>query len=37
MTGWANYDVDGKRVPADSECTVFRAKEVSVDTGVPSS
>ena len=36
MTEWANYDVDGKRVPADSERTVFRAKEVSVDTGVPS-
>ena len=36
MTEWANYDVDGKRVPADSKRTVFRAKEVSVDTGVPS-
>jgi hypothetical protein len=36
MTEWANYDADGKRVPSDSERTVFRAKEVSVDTGVPS-
>jgi hypothetical protein len=35
MTEWANYDADGKRVPSDSERTVFRAKEVSVDTGVP--
>ena len=35
MTEWANYDVDGKRVPPNSERTVFRAKEVSVDTGVP--
>jgi hypothetical protein len=26
MTEWANYDVDGKRVPVDSERTVFRAK-----------
>jgi hypothetical protein len=32
---WANYDIDGKRVPSDSERAVFRAKEVSVDTGVP--
>ncbi len=36
MTEWANYDIDGKRVPSDSERAVFRAKEVSVDTGVPS-
>jgi hypothetical protein len=35
MTEWANYDIDGKRVPSDSERAVFRAKEVSVDTGVP--
>ena len=35
MTEWANYDADGKRVPSDSEHAVFRAKEVSVDTGVP--
>jgi len=36
MTEWANYDIDGKRVPSDSKRAVFRAKEVSVDTGVPS-
>ncbi len=35
MTEWANYDTDGKRVPSDSKRAVFRAKEVSVDTGVP--
>jgi hypothetical protein len=35
MTEWANYDIDGKRVPSDSERAVFGAKEVSVDTGVP--
>ncbi len=35
MTEWANYDIDGKRVPSDSERAVFRAKEVSVDTGRP--
>ena len=35
MTEWANYDADGKRVPSDSKRAVFRAKEVSVDTGVP--
>jgi len=35
MTEWDNYDIDGKRVPSDSERAVFRAKEVSVDTGVP--
>ena len=34
MTEWANYDIDGKRVPSDSERAVFRGKEVSVDTGV---
>ena len=33
MTECAN--VDGKRVPSDSKRAVFRAKEVSVDTGVP--
>jgi hypothetical protein len=31
----ANYDADSKRVPSDSKRAVFRAKEVSVDTGVP--
>ena len=36
MTEWANYDIDSKRVPSDSKRAVFRAKEVSVDTGVPS-
>lgn len=35
MTEWANYDIDGKRVPPSSERAAFRAKEVSVDTGVP--
>ena len=35
MTEWANYDANGKRVPSDSKRAVFRAKEVSVDTGVP--
>ena len=35
MTEWANYDTNGKRVPSDSKRAVFRAKEVSVDTGVP--
>jgi hypothetical protein len=35
MTEWANYDIEGKRVPSDSKRAVFRAKEVSVDTGVP--
>ena len=35
MTEWANYDVDGKRVPPSSKRAAFRAKEVSVDTGVP--
>ena len=35
ITEWANYDVDGKRVPPNSKRTVFRAKEVAVDTGVP--
>ena len=35
MIEWANYDADGKRVPPDSERAAFRAKEVSVDTGVP--
>jgi len=34
MTEWANYDADGKRVPSDSKRAVFRAKEVSVDTGI---
>jgi hypothetical protein len=33
MTEWANYDADGKRVPPKR--AVFRAKEVSVGTGVP--
>jgi hypothetical protein len=28
MTEWANYDIDGKRVPPKR--AVFRAKEVSV-------
>jgi hypothetical protein len=37
MTQWANYDVDGKRVPPSSKRAAFRAKEVSVDTGVPAS
>jgi hypothetical protein len=36
MTEWANYDIDGKRVRSDSTRAVFRAKEVSVDTGVRS-
>jgi hypothetical protein len=35
MTEWANYDIDGKRVPPNSERAAFRAKEVPVDTGVP--
>jgi hypothetical protein len=35
MTEWANYDADGKRVPPSSKRTAFRAKEVSVDAGVP--
>ena len=35
MTEWANYDADGKRVPPSSKRVAFRAKEVSVDTGVP--
>ena len=35
MTEWANYDADGKRVPPSSERAAFRAKEVSIDTGVP--
>ena len=35
MTEGANYDVAGKRVPPNSKRAVFRAKEVSVDTGVP--
>ena len=35
MTEWANYDAHGKRVPASSKRAAFRAKEVSVDTGVP--
>ena len=34
MTEWANYDIDGKRVPPSSKRAAFRAKEVSVDTGV---
>jgi hypothetical protein len=34
MTEWANYDANGKRVPSVSTRAVFRAKEVSVDTGV---
>ena len=34
MTEWANYDVDGKRVPLNSKRAAFRAKEVSVGTGV---
>ena len=36
MIEWANYDIDGKRVSSDSERAIFRANEVSVDTGVPS-
>src|SRR5262245_4171094 len=35
MTEWVNYDANGKRVPSDSKRAVFRAKEVSFDTGVP--
>jgi hypothetical protein len=35
MTEWANYDIDGSRVPPSSKRAAFRAKEVSVDTGVP--
>ena len=35
MTEWANYDIDGKRVPPSSKRAVFRAKEGAVDTGVP--
>ena len=35
MTEWANYDADGKRDPTSSKRVAFRAKEVSVDTGVP--
>jgi hypothetical protein len=35
MTEWANYDAAGERVPPNSKRAVFRAKEVSVDTGVP--
>ena len=35
MTEWANYDIDGKRVRSDSTRAVFRAKEISVDSGVP--
>jgi hypothetical protein len=35
MTEWANYDAHGKRVPASSKRAAFRAKEVSVDMGVP--
>ena len=35
MTESANYDIDGKRVPPNSERAVFRAKEVAIDTGVP--
>jgi hypothetical protein len=35
MTEWANYYADGKRVLASSKRAAFRAKEVSVDTGVP--
>ena len=34
MTEWANYDIDGKRVPPSSKRAAFRAKEVSVDNGV---
>jgi hypothetical protein len=34
MTEWANYDSNGKRVPPSSKRAAFRAKEVSVDTGV---
>jgi hypothetical protein len=36
MTEWANYDAEGNRVPPNSKRAAFRAKEVSVDTGVPS-
>ena len=35
MTEWANYDAHGKRVPASSKRAALRAKEVSVDMGVP--
>ena len=35
MTEWANYDAHGKRVPPSSNRAAFRAREVSVDTGVP--
>jgi hypothetical protein len=34
MTEWANYDIDAKRVPPSSKRAAFRAKEVSIDTGV---
>ena len=34
MTEWANYHSNGKRVPPSSKRAAFRAKEVSVDTGV---
>jgi hypothetical protein len=33
MTEWANYNANGKRLPPKR--AVFRAKEVSVGTGVP--
>jgi hypothetical protein len=33
--GWAYYDVDGKRVPPQSERAAFKGKEVSVDDRVP--
>ena len=35
MTEWANYDAHGKRVPPSANRAAIRAKEVSVDTGVP--
>ena len=35
MTDWANHDAHSKRVPSDWKRDVFRAKEISVDTGVP--
>jgi hypothetical protein len=28
MTEWANYDIDGKRVPSDSKHAVFRGFRV---------
>jgi hypothetical protein len=37
MTGWANYDIDGKRVAPSSKRAAFRANEVIPwpDQGTP--